>query len=264
MATLAVTATAYPALSPPRVRLDITASGTPAVPSVTVSRADVSGRSYPVRTSDGGPLPLSGGVGVLWDYEIPYGTTSTYAVAASGVATVTTTALLDVADVWLVHPGVPALSVRVPVVSEIGDLSRPVDRGLFSVVGRSDPIVVGGGARSSAAGTLAVRTRTDAERHALDLLLDDGSALLLNLPVTLGWGMETAYISVGDVTAARTVEYAPQPYREWTLPYQVVTRPAGGSQSERTWATVAAEYPGTWADVAATGMTWAELANPVT
>lgn len=262
MATLTVAATEYPDASPPAVRLDITASGTPTVTEVTATRTDVTGKSYPVRTSDGDPLPVSGGVAVLWDYEAPYGTTSTYSVAASGATTVTDTALLDVTAVWLVHPGVPSRSMAV-FVTELGELTRAVDRGLFAVIGRNDPIAVTGGARGTASGMLGLRTKTDAERNALNLLLDDGATLLLNLPPT-GWGMDPCYISVGDVSVARTIEYAPHPWREWSLPYQVVYRPAGGSQSLRTWETIAAEYPGTWADVAATGLTWADLSNPIT
>lgn len=267
MATLTLTATSQPTGSPPRVRLDVTASGTPTVTSVTVTRTDVSGKTYPVRTSDGGALPVSGGVATAYDYEIPYGTTSTYSVAATGATTVTASATVDVASVWLVHVGVPALSMALPVISEIRELTRPLDRGLFPVIGRPDPIAITGGARSTPAGVLGVRTKTDAQRTALDLLIDDGSTLLLNLPASLGWGMSTCYVSIGDVTTARTVDFAGQPWREWTLPYQVVGRPAGGSQALVTWQTVYDSYgsPSWTALYAAAGNpTWAQLANPTT
>lgn len=262
MATLTVTATEHPETTPPSVRLDITASGTPTVTSATVFRTDVGGRTYPVRTSDGGALPVSGGVATLWDYEIPYGTTSVYSVAATGATTVTDTALLNVTSPWLVHPGVPSRS-RPISVAEFGEVVRTADRGVFAVIGRSDPIAISGGARNAGAGVLEVWTDTDSERVALELLLSDSTPLLLNMPASLSWGVESCYVSIGDVTAARPVVYAGQPRRDWSLPYQIVSRPAGGSQSLRTWATVATEYA-TWADVAATGLTWAELSNPVT
>lgn len=263
MATLTITATEFPDASPPAVRLDVTASGTPTVTEATVTRTDPDGRTYPVRTSTGGLLAVSGGVATVWDYEkLTYGTQSTYEVSADGATSDTATASLNgVEDVWLINPGFPARSVRL-LVTEIGDITRPADRGVFAILGRQDPIAVTGGARPTGSGAIGVRTKTDAERKALDLLLSDGATLLLNLPSS-GWGMESCYVSVGDVTVARTIEYAPWPWREWSLPFQVVGRPAGGSQALRTWATVAVEYP-TWADVAATGLTWAEIANPIT
>lgn len=267
MATLTLTATAYPNSSPPGVRLDVAASGSPTVTSVTVTRTDASGKTYPVRTSDGGPLVISGGIATVFDPEIPYGSTSTYAVSATGATTVTASASVDVAQVWLVHPGVPALSMPLPVISDFGELNRPIDRGVFQVIGRPDPIIVTGGARSTPAGVLGVRTKTDAQRLALDLLLDDGSALLLNLPATLGWGMSTCYVAIGDVTTARTVDFAGQPWREWTLPYQVVGRPAGGSQALVTHQTVYDSHGApTWTQLyaAAGSPTWAQLANPIT
>lgn len=267
MATLTLTATPHPELSPPAVRLDVTATGSPTVTSVTVTRTDQSGKTYPVRTSDGGPLVVSGGSATVWDPEIPYGLTSTYSVSATGATTVTASASLDVAVPWFVHVSVPALSMPLPVVSEIGELSRPIDRGVFQIIGRADPILITGGARSTPAGRLSVRTTTDAQRTALDLLLDDGSALLLNVPASLNWGMSTCYIAIGDVTTARTVDFAEQPWREWTLPYQVVGRPAGGSQSLVTHQTVYDSYGGlSWsAQYAAAGSpTWAQLANPIT
>lgn len=262
MATLGLTATPQPTSTPPGVRLDVTASGTPTVTSVTVMRTDTGGRAYPVRTSDGGPLPLSGGVATIFDYEIPYGQTATYSVAATGVTTANATALLDVSAIWLVHVGVPAVSVPL-FVSEFGELVRPSNQGVFDIIGRKDPVVVSGGARGSAAGTLSLRTKTDSERVALDQLLDDATGLFLNVPAGLRWGVESCYIAVGDVTAERTVEWAEHPYREWRLPYRVVGRPAGGSQASRTYATVAGEYA-TYAAIAATGKTYAELANPIT
>lgn len=262
MATLTVTATEHPETTPPSVRLDVTATGTPTITSVTLSRTDPSGRAYPVRTSDGGPLVLSGGVATVWDYEIPYGTTSTYQASATGATSGTDTALLSVSDVWLVHPGVPSRSMAVSV-ADFGEVVGAADRGVFAVIGRSDPVVISGGARNSDAGVLELWTDTDPERVALKQLLSDSATLLLNVPASLGWGVDTCYISIGDVTATRPVVYAAQPRRDWSLPYQVVARPSGGSQALRTWATVAGEYA-TWADLAATGLTWAEVANPIT
>ncbi|NUR28511.1 MAG: hypothetical protein HOV83_22175, partial [Catenulispora sp.] len=66
---------------PPRVRLDVSASA--GETSTTVVRNDPDNVQRPVRTSDGAPLTLSGGVGLLYDYEVPYATVVTYTTLES-------------------------------------------------------------------------------------------------------------------------------------------------------------------------------------
>jgi hypothetical protein len=69
---------------PPRVRLNVTDTGTtPSLFAATVTRLDPDGQVVPVRTADGNPLTLlhkSGTtrVGLLYDYEMPYGAPVTY------------------------------------------------------------------------------------------------------------------------------------------------------------------------------------------
>lgn len=267
MATLTVTATAQPNSIPPRVRLDVAASGTPTVTSVTVTRTDVGGRAYPVRTSDGGALPVSGGAATVYDYEIPYGTTATYSVAASGVTTVTATATLEVPVPWLVHVGVPALSAPVDFrINTNDEESWGVEQGLFQILGSSTPVPVSGVARQSPSSTLIVSADTPAQVQAMRDILADGSALLLNVPAGLSLGLATSYISVGQVRNKRRTSIGSDPYRDLELPYQVVGRPAGGSQSLVTWQTVYdSNGSPTWTALyAAQGNpTWAQLANPI-
>lgn len=260
VATVTLTATAEPDAVTPRVRLNVTVTGTPAVTSIVITRRDANGQSYPVRTSDAGPLPVSGGVATIYDYEVPFGQTATYSTnQPNGPAA---SVLLDVPDLWLIHIGVPSRSVRLAAVSSLGTRSRAANRGLFQVLERPDPVPVTSGARSTPSGVLGVRTRTDAERVALDLLLDDSSPVLLNVPVGKGWGVDTCYLSIGDTDETRTVPWGPFPYREWPLPYQVIGRPGGGTQAALTWNDVAAKYP-TWQSIVDAGITsWAELAAP--
>lgn len=274
MATLTLTATPEPAAVPPRVRLDITDSGTPAVTSVVISRLDSDGRYRPVRTSDGGPLPISGGVATIYDYEpLGYGTPVTYSTNQAGGPTVT--AVLDSGVPWLVHPGLPSRSVPISISSQ-DDETFDVAQGIFDILEREDPIVVTGGARSTAASTFGIRTRTSAERRALRLLLSDASPLLLNMPAAMDWGIDPCYITVGTVRRGRTVRYGPFPYREWQLPYRVVGRPAGGTQAAIAWDNIATrgadDYTAaagsqylTWQAIADAHVpSWAELSAPTT
>jgi hypothetical protein len=258
---LSMVATPEPDYSPPRVRIDITDTRTVPVTSLTITRQDADGRSYPVRTSDGGPLAVSGGVATVWDYEVPFGTTVTYSTDVTGGPTVDT--ILDPPDVWLVHPGVPSLSVPL-LVTTLPTRTRSTGRTLYQILGREDPIPVSSGARATAAAAMGVRTVTEAQRQALDLLCDDDAVLLLNIPPAKRWGWASCYISIGDITETRTVNYGRFPYREWQLPIQEVARPGGGTQAAITWNTVAAQYA-TWQDIVDAGITsWAELAAPTT
>lgn len=256
---ITLTATPDPSYSPPRVRLAFQdTAGTP-VTSVVIYRRDADGYSRKVRTSDDGPLPVSGGLASLDDYEAPFGVTVTYTMTGQ---TVTATTQLDSGTPWLVHIGVPSRSV--PADFRIGtndEESWAVDQGVFSILGRSKPIVITGGARLAASSSLIVSAETRAERDGLEQLLADASPLLLNVPPALGLNIDTEYIAAGSVTTRRISSIGSAPYWDVTIPYQVIDRPAGGTQAAITWATVAAQYP-TWQDIAAAGLSWADLVSP--
>lgn len=274
MAALTLTATPEPGAHVPRVRIDITDSGLPAVTEVTITRLDADGRYRLVRTSDDGPLPISGGVATVYDYEVPYGTQVTYSTDQAGGPTTAT--MLDVPDIWLIHPGVPSRSVRVDKVSKLGRRTREVQQGKFVILEREDPIMISGGARSTPAGLIGVRTETDAQRRAMDLLLGDAAPVLLNIPAGRGWGVDTCYLTIGNSDEDRPVRYGPVQLREWELPYQVIGRPVGGTQAAITWDDIATrgadDYTAaagskylTWQAIADAGVTsWAELAAPTT
>jgi hypothetical protein len=63
------------------------------------------------------------------------------------------------------------------------------------------------------------------------------------------------------VRPKRRTDVGTLPLWDFELPYQVVGRPAGGTQAAITWTTVAGQY-GSWADVAASVHSWAELVAP--
>ncbi|MCU1617201.1 MAG: hypothetical protein JWO98_4741 [Frankiales bacterium] len=259
MSTISITATVEAANVPPRVRLDVSASPTTTT-STTITRLDPSGSTVPVRTSDGNPLVLSSGIGLLYDPEVPYDAPVSYSSLESPL-TFSAQVTVPASQVWLTHPGVPALSMPI-TVAVFGDRARKVQRGVFYPMGRGTPVVVTDGARKSVESSFDVKIDNPDTLEALMAITSDGSDLLLNVPSGLGWGVPTCYIAVGDITESRLVDYAAEPARYVTMPFVVVDRPAGGSQAERTLADIYADYA-TLADVRAayTNLT-AVLAGP--
>lgn len=255
MSTVTVTANVEPGFWPPRVRLDVTATGLPAVTSTTVTRLDPDGTVSPVRTPDGNPLTLSSGYGLVYDYEAPYQAPVSYSTTASP-SFVSSEVTIPEARVWLIHPGVPALSMPVTIAS-FADRARRAQRAVFYPMGRANPVVFTDGSRKGVESAVELRTDTLEELAALEAITADSSVLLFNIPAGLKWGVPTCYISVGDIGEARLVDYAGEPKRYVTLPYQVVDRPVGGSQAQRTLADLLV-YP-TLADLQAAYPTLADL-----
>ena len=238
MSTITVTPTVELDNSPPRVRLDVSDANLPAYRETTVVRLDPSGRSTPVRTTDGNPLTLSASganqVGLVYDYEAPYGLPVSYSTVEDP-ATVSAQVTVDEARIWLIHPGVPELSQVITVV-QFGARTRAAQRGVFRPMGRKYPVVHTDGQRKAPEFTLTLFTATLTELDALDALCSDMGDLLLNVPAGKGFGIGAEYVSVGDLTESRITRFAGEPGRYWDLPCTVVDRPAGGTQADRTYA----------------------------
>ncbi|NUT08182.1 MAG: hypothetical protein HOV76_32415 [Hamadaea sp.] len=223
---------------PPRVRLDVSASA--GETSTTVVRNDPDNVQRPVRTSDGAPLTLSGGVGLLYDYEVPYSTVVTYTTLESPTV-LGVDVTVDVDQVWLIHPGVPGLSMPVNVAS-IGTRTRSVQQGVHWPMGRKTPVVQTDGQRKAPSGQIELRVESLEELADLEALTDDAGTLFLNIPADFGWGVSACYISVGDIQEDRLVEYAGEPRRYYQLPFQVVDQPVGGTQAQRQYTDVLATF----------------------
>jgi hypothetical protein len=264
MATITVTTTPQPNNVPPRVKIDIVDSGAPAINSVTVTCTDVTGNVETVRTSDGNPLTLvtSGTtrVGTIYHYEMDLGSPVTYSTVEKPL--VTSTTQVDSSLVWLVHPGIPALSMPINVASFDTKVRRTV-QGVFYPLGRKNPIVVTDGSRKGVTSSLQVRTSSLVELSTLEALTADAGVLLLNVPAQFNWGLSSSYIAIGDMEEARLVDYAGDQNRYVTLPYVVVDSPIGGNQAQYTWADVIAKYP-TWSALIAANPTWADVIAPTT
>lgn len=238
MSTVSVVATVELSNVPPRIKLDVTDTGTPNLFTATVTRLDPDGVNRPVRTPDGNPLTLvtSGAnrVGTVYDYEAPYGAPVSYSTQESP-GTVSASVTVNESRVWLVPPGVPSLAMPI-TVADFGNQTRKVQRGVFYPMGREFPVVQTDGRRKAPEGTLQVKTSTLVELSSLLALVADTSVLLLNVPASLQYGVGTSYISIGDVEEVRLVDYAVEQRRYVNLPYQVVDRPVGGTQAARTLA----------------------------
>lgn len=231
--TVTVTPTVELSNIPARVRLNVSASA--GETSTTINRLNADGTQTPVRTYDGNPLALSAGVGLIYDYEMPYGTAVSYTTLESPAA-VSAQVTVAVGAPWLIHPGVPALSM--PVTLRTGTLQETnygTARGVFYPLGRSTPVVQTSGVRHSGSSSLVISTESDDELSALLALASDGGVLYFNPPSRSSHGIDASYISVADVKVSRWSTVASEWGRDVTMPFDVVDRPAGGSQAQRTY-----------------------------
>lgn len=250
-----LTITPNPANVPPRMLIDLKgALGS----TVTISRVDAAGNTTPIRLAN--PGELSGGAWVGYDYEAPFGQPVRYRAVAdqSNIVITSDDAMLDVSAPWLIHPGLPDLSVPLSV-AKVGDRTMGVNQGVFNVLGRSDAVTVTDYARQSPVFDLQVLTGTQEAEDALQDLLADSSALLLQIIYPDIRRTIYRWVSIGPVTQSWLVEdYYGSDDLMWTLPCTVTSRPSGLLQSQRTWADVVAENA-TWADVVTRYATWRDV-----
>lgn len=240
-----ITPTVEADTTPPRVRVDVIDRDVAATGGVVLTRLDPAGRTRPVRTIDGGPLALTvsgpARLATIYDYEVPYGAPVAYSTAeAPGTASAPVT--VDVDRPWLVHPGAPALSMPL-WIAELAPRVRDVEQAVLRPMHREFPIVHTDGRRKAPVYDMTVRTGTLQELDAIEALCADAQILLLNVPVSLEWGIGAEYIAVGRISESRLNQYGPEKRRHWLLPCTVTDRPEGGTTASRTLADVAAEAP---------------------
>lgn len=238
MSTVTVAATVELGNVPPRVRLDVTDAGSPNLFAATVLRADPDGVQRPVRTNDGAALQLatSGAnrTGLVYDYEAPYGSPVTYSTVESPTV-LSAVVTVAVGQAWLIHPGVPALSLPIDLwAGSLAEETWDVEQGVYWPMGRQSPVVHTGGVRRSPATSVTVSIESLADLSDLRALVSDAGVLLLNVPAALQLGFPTCYVSVGQIRNRRVTDIGADPQRAVELPIQVVDRPAGGTQAQRT------------------------------
>lgn len=234
---MALSLTATPETSPsgiPRVRLVVAgATG----PQVYIYRRDPNGRTLTVRQASPGTLAGTGLT--VYDYEAPFDADVSYSVQ-DGSATAYTAGyvtLTSAGTTWLVHPGMPELSVPLHVL-EWPTWTRPVVRGIFTPLGRTNRVVISS-RRFSVEGTLQTYTASANDRAAVLAILADGSALLLKGTETEGAG--TRWVSVGDVDET-PVELDLREFTLWSLPLIEVDAPSGRALPPATYADASATF----------------------
>jgi len=227
---LSLSAVAQPDTWPPSVRLTLTNGQ--AWPAVRFRRYVGSAMSD-VHTTNGQPVPVSGGTATLVDYWAPYGEWVTYQAvdaASGGLLAASQPIQVSADDPWLVHVGFPARSV--PLVLRAGSFqsrTRGTTRTTLRPLGRRLPLVVSGGVRPSHESSMIVQTATSQELSALDTLLADDSVLLLNIPRDTGLLFPTCYVSVGDAEEVRLTDIGEDVERDWRLPFLVTSAPIPGT-----------------------------------
>lgn len=240
MSTVSVVPTAEASNTPPRVKLDVTDTGSPNIFSTTVTRLNPDGSTSVVRTPDGNPLTLvtsgTDRVGTVYDYEMPLGAPVSYSTRESP-GTVSAEVTVDSSVVWLINVSVPALSKVIDLRADsFAEEEYAVQRGVFYPMGREHPVVQTDGQRKGAESSMTVATDTLVDLAAIKALVNSADVLLLNVPYTLGWGVDPAYISVGAVRNRRISDIGSDPQRAVVLPYIVVDAPVGGTTATRTYA----------------------------
>lgn len=195
-----------------------------------------------------------------WDYEFPEGVAYKYRVREFNASDVQlasndfSVSSVTFTGAWLKVPAAPFLNMAV-VIADRGEITNRSRGGLFDVVGRTDPILIGD-VRASLSYTLQLLTETAADEQNLEYALATGDVIFLHLPD----GERTVpggYFAVGDVTRDSTLRRSPR--RVWSLPLTKVVAPGPDvAGAAYTWASVLNEYA-TWSAVIADNATWAEL-----
>ena len=178
---------------------------------------------------------------IVTDYEAPLGVPFSYRIEFYNSSTGALTAYrttgsytLDPGDpnyVWLKDPLRPLVNMRV-LAQKAPDWQQPIDQQAYRVRGRQNAIVLSG-VRSGREGSLVLWTQTDDEREAMRFLLATGNVLFWQSAP--GMGESDVYVAVAEAAFPRVSAYAPEQWREWTLPLTEVDRPTGAMAGSPTW-----------------------------
>ncbi|WBQ02939.1 hypothetical protein [Kribbella sp. CA-293567] len=182
------------------------------------------------------------------DYEWTPGVLTTYRVTSYDVTDVqqaqfTTTITQDLPGVWLKVPAAPYLNraVTVSTRTEIGRRSRG---GVFDVVGRTFPVLVGD-VRSGREFGLRIRTESPSDERDLDYLFASGEVLYLQAPAAMDQ-FPIGYYAAGDVKWTLPTERERRTFpqrRYWDVPLTEVAAPGPAVVgSTYTCASVLADY----------------------
>lgn len=262
------TATPQPLNDPPRIMLSVTYTGGTGIPtSITVSRRNADGTTYLVRSAN--PAAMTGGVWVGYDYESPFAQAGVYTVTPNttiGALTASVPKLREFGIVtpWLIHPGVPALSMPITVAQPGPVPVSDINQGVFQVLGRQNPVIRTDGVRRAPTFTLTVKTQSWDEEDALKAILADASTLLVQITYPEWERGDYYWVSVSTVTPARAVDFYGNTVTNWALTCTATGAPFGLLQAEWTYAGLLAAYP-SYASVLSSFATYTDVQinNPI-
>lgn len=253
---MSLTATYDPVLS--RIRLSATLLGASA--ETAVFERTTNGFVTTTTVRGGSAVAVTSQNAAIDDYEWDPGVATTYRVQSFDASSVlvtgfTTSITQDLDQVWLKVPAAPFLNQPVNVYDR-SEMTRPSRAGVFPIVGRSFPVMVGDVAGSQSY-TLQLLTDTFAEERNLDFLFASGEVVYVQLPSTVEFMPGGYFASVGNVSRAPVSKVSAS--RIWDVPLTEIAAPGPAVVgSAYTWTSTLNEYA-TWSDVIADNATWADL-----
>lgn len=142
-----------------------------------------------------------------------------------------------------------------------GEKVYRADANLFDVYNARVPADIFG-RRKRLDGELRVLSKTLAAKDAVETLFAYGGPIQIQTPAV--YGLPDIIVQPGDLVEDYLSGTRDQrrPYRLWTAPFTVVDAPLGPKQgtAEANWCVIAEQFP-TYADLTASGFTWAQVAS---
>jgi hypothetical protein len=236
---LTITATQEPDNDPPRVRLDVTTTGT-ATALFSITRTDPDGRSRRVILAANPRFTSS--AATVYDYHAPFNQTCTWVIASESATASSSSVALTSAVSWLIHRTNSSLSVQIDAVAELADLVMVGTAATHFAFGATYPVTRSEGVRRAPSGAVTIRCESRTNEQAVCGCLADSGVVLLNLTFDgdsfrdVGW----CWIQPGDVTLVNHGEIVSYPYRHLIVPYQVTDTPAGNLAADWDYSDIAA------------------------
>lgn len=167
-----------------------------------------------IRTTNGGLITPTGGIGRAYDSEVGNGVNVIYRARALNIITAfttysawtssTTATAWQSTSWWLKSPLHPDLDMPIAIDS-LPSFTRPARMGVFDILGSSRPFTVTD-VRAAPRGEVRFRLDDSADQEALDDLLELGEPLLLQGAPGEHW--TDRYIMLGDLTRGRAADKA--------------------------------------------------------
>lgn len=236
------------------------------------------------RSVDGGPFQPLTFYGLLCEQGYYYDTTMpldvpiTYRATTDDALVSTCTSTVDSGGyVWFKDPGRPWANIRLDLcmvptppatecdppedaiaLIQFGSESRAADATLTPLLADEHPDDVFS-RRKAPVTSVTFASRTLAAVDSIYTLFTAGGPIFIQAPAIYGW--PDRFVQPGDLQMEYLSRDQRRPWRLWNVPLAVVESPAIGSIQgilDQTWCDVVDTFT-TYADITASGLTWADL-----